>query len=126
MRPPVSVGRRPDSLRRTRMRFAAGRSGAETAVDLFSYAQTSLEHLQRLFAWLLADVLIPVNLVQVPAVALSGGVAWLVARPLCKWLCGWIERTASERPKSWVARHREWAIKELVPLVTPSLWASGL
>jgi small-conductance mechanosensitive channel len=95
-------------------------------VDLFSYSQASLAHLQQLAAWLLADILIPVNLVQVPAVALSGGMAWLVARPFRTWLCGWIDRAASERPTSWLARHREWTIKELVPLVMPSLWASGL
>lgn len=95
-------------------------------MDLFSYSQASLAHLQQLIAWLLADILIPVNLVQIPAVALSGGVAWLIARPVRIWLCGWIERGASERPSSWLSRHREWVVKELVPLVTPSLWASGL
>ena len=51
-------------------------------MDLFSYSQASLAHLERMLNWLLADILIPVNLVQIPAVALSGGIAWLMARPL--------------------------------------------
>ena len=95
-------------------------------MDLFSYSQASLAHLERMLGWLLADILIPVNLVQVPAVALSGGIAWLMARPLRHWICSWIEREANERPGGWLARHRDWVLAELVPLVTPALWATGL
>jgi small-conductance mechanosensitive channel len=98
----------------------------EAAVDLFSYSQASLAYLQQALTWLLADILIPVNLVQVPAVALSGGIAWLMARPLRHWICSWIEREAGERPGGWLARYRDWIFAELVPLVTPGLWATGL
>src|SRR5215210_6860043 len=98
----------------------------EAAVDLFSYSQASLAYLQQALTWLLAEILIPVNLVQVPAAALSGGIAWLMARPLRHWICSWIEREAGERPGGWLARYRDWIFAELVPLVTPGLWATGL
>src|SRR5829696_2222830 len=76
--------------------------------------------------WLLADILIPANLVQVPALALSGGVAWLIARPLRHWTCSWITQQANDQPESWLARYRDFLLTELVPLITPALWASGL
>src|SRR5215203_5346425 len=76
--------------------------------------------------WLLADILIPANLVQVPALALSGGVAWLIARPLRHWTCSWITQQANDQPESWLARYRDFLLAELVPLITPALWASGL
>jgi small-conductance mechanosensitive channel len=95
-------------------------------VDLFSYSQASLAYLERVLSWLLADILIPANLVQVPAVALSGGIAWLAARPLRHWFCSWIAREAASTPEGWLARYREWILAELVPLITPGLWATGL
>jgi small-conductance mechanosensitive channel len=95
-------------------------------VDLSSYTQASLVQLQQFASWLLADILITANLVQIPALALSGGIAWLVARPVTRWICGWIARQANERPASWLARHREWVLDELVPLITPLLWTAGL
>src|SRR3954447_13794926 len=79
-----------------------------------------------MLSWLLADILIPANLVQVPAVALSGGIAWLAARPLRHWFCSWIAREAASTPEGWLARYREWILAELVPLITPGLWATGL
>jgi len=98
----------------------------EDAVDPVSYAQASLAYLQGMLNWLLADILIPANLVQVPALALSGGVAWLIARPLRHWTCRWITQQANDQPESWLARYRDFLLAELVPLITPALWASGL
>jgi small-conductance mechanosensitive channel len=90
-------------------------------MDPFSYAQTGLE---RLAAWLLADILTAPILAQVPAVALTGAGAWLVTRPLRRLICGWIDRTA--QAGGWWGRHGGWVADRLVPLVAPAAWAAGL
>ena len=90
-------------------------------MDPFSYAQAGLE---RLAAWLLADILTAPILAQVPAVALTGAVAWLVTRPLRRLMCGWIDRAA--QTGGWWGRHGGWIVDRLVPLVAPAAWAAGL
>lgn len=95
-------------------------------MEVFSYSEASLARLQQLAGWLLADILTSSNLVQIPAVALTGGVAWLVSRPLRRWACGWIARAPEAAPAGWLARHRDWVMDKLVPLITPALWALGL
>ena len=95
-------------------------------MDLSSYAHASLGRLDHFLHWLLADILITANLVQIPALAISGGIAWLIARPVTRWILAWIDRQANERPAGWLGRHREWVLAELVPLITPSLWTAGL
>jgi small-conductance mechanosensitive channel len=98
----------------------------EDAVDLVSYSQVSLAYFQRVLSLLIAEFLTPANLVQIPALALSGGLAWLAARPLRHWTCNWIARQASDSPDGWLTRYRGFILVELVPLITPALWASGL
>jgi small-conductance mechanosensitive channel len=92
-------------------------------MDLLSHTLGSLE---RLAAWLLAEVLTAPNLVQLPAIALTGTVAWLLTRPLRRFACGWIERAAAARPDSWWGRRGRWVASKLVPLLTPVAWAAGL
>ena len=92
-------------------------------MDLFSYVQAGLE---RLAAWLLADVLTAPNLAQLPAVALTGAVAWLVTRPLRRLVCGQINRAAAARPDGWWGRRGSWVAGRLVPLIAPAAWAAGL
>src|SRR3954470_19788524 len=92
-------------------------------MDLLSHTLVSLE---RLAAWLLAEVLTAPNLVQLPAIALTGTAAWLVTRPLRRLACGWIERAAATRPDGWWTRHGGWVADRLVPLFTPAAWALGL
>lgn len=92
-------------------------------MDLFSVAQARLEQLA---AWLLAEILTAPNLVQLPAVALTGAVAWLVTRPLRRLVCGWAERAAAAHPEGWWARRGAWVTDRLVPLIAPAAWATGL
>ncbi|MDQ4060115.1 MAG: mechanosensitive ion channel [Pseudomonadota bacterium] len=93
---------------------------------MFSYSEVGLERLRQLAAWLIADILTLPNLVQIPAVALTGVVAWLVSRPLRSRLCDWVVAVSAEHPRDWVARHQSWIIDRLVPLITPVLWVAGL
>ena len=90
-------------------------------MDPFSYAQAGLE---RLAAWILADILTAPILAQVPAVALTGGVAWLVTRPLRRLICGRIDRAA--HADGWWSRNGGWVADRLVPLIAPAAWAAGL
>jgi small-conductance mechanosensitive channel len=81
-----------------------------------------VEHARELEARLLTDILIFTNLVQVPAVILTGSLAWLVCRPIRWWLIARIERTNLD----WVRNHKEWIIERLLPLLTPAAWLVGL
>ncbi len=92
-------------------------------MDPFAQAQAGLESLA---VWLLAEVLTAPNLAQLPAVALTGAVAWLVTRPLRRLLCGRIARAAAARPDGWWGRRGGWVTDRLVPLIAPAAWAAGL
>jgi small-conductance mechanosensitive channel len=92
-------------------------------MDLFAQAQAGLESLA---AWLLAEILTAPTLVQLPAVALTGAVAWLATRPLRRLLCGRIARAAAAHPEGWWGRHGGWVADRLVPLIAPAGWAAGL
>ena len=50
---------------------------------------TYFEQLER---HLLDEILVFANLIQIPAVILPGGVAWLVCRPIRGWAVAWIRR----------------------------------
>ena len=92
-------------------------------MDLFAQARAGLD---RLAAWLLAEVLTVPNLAQFPAVALTGAVAWLVTRPLRRLICDRIARAAVARPDGWWGRRGGWVADRLVPLIAPAAWAAGL
>lgn len=92
-------------------------------MDVISYVHGLLGQAS---AWLLADVLTRVNLAQVPAVALTGVLAWAVARPVAGWLRGWALRPVAEGPAAWVVRHRRAIVDRLAPLLAPALWGLGL
>src|SRR5919202_1631437 len=91
-------------------------------MDLFAQAQAGLD---RLAAWLFAEVLTAPNLVQLPAVALTGAAAWLVTRPLRRLLRGRIARAAAVPPDGWWGRRGGWVADRLVPLIAPAAWAAG-
>ena len=84
---------------------------------------TYFEHLEK---HLLDEVLVFANLVQIPAVILTGGVAWLVCRPIRRWAAAWIERVPEGHHLDWIVHHRSWVTDRLVPLITPTAWAIGL
>ena len=82
-----------------------------------------VEHAKQLEARLLTDILVFTNLVQVPAVILTGSLAWLICRPIRWWIMAWIE---GDPHFEWVRSHKEWITERLLPLLTPAAWLVGL
>lgn len=95
-------------------------------MDAVSFLETGLVRGERLLAWVLAEVLTTANLVQVPAVALTGLAAWIVSRPLRRWLCTLVARKAESPGHDYLHRHRDWIVDRLIPLLTPAFWLAGL
>jgi small-conductance mechanosensitive channel len=87
--------------------------------------ETGFAYLERLIAWLLADIVTAANLAQLPAIALTGAIAWLVSRPIRQWTCQWISQDLTDGSGEWAAR-RDWIINRIVPLITTAVWALGL
>jgi small-conductance mechanosensitive channel len=75
---------------------------------------------------LLDEILVFANLIQIPAVILTGGVAWIVCRPIRSWAMGWIRQVPEGHHLDWIVHHRSWVADRLVPLITPTAWAIGL
>jgi small-conductance mechanosensitive channel len=86
----------------------------------------SLGQVERLLQWLFGDALSWTNLVQVPALLLTGGVAWLLCRPVRTWITEWIDHHPDRHRFEWLAQHQSWVIERLVPLITPTTWLVGL
>src|SRR6185436_6656355 len=84
-----------------RLAFPQGRE----AMNVFSYMEAALLRLEQLAAWLISDILTFPNLIQIPAVALTGAVAWLVSRPIDKWAHAWVARSHATSYSDWVNRH---------------------
>ncbi|MDR3533521.1 MAG: mechanosensitive ion channel [Rhodopila sp.] len=98
----------------------------EAPTDAVLLGQVMLAHFEQLEQYLRGNVLILINLVQVPAVILTGAVAWLVCRPAQQWIKGCVERLPEHHRLDWIARHGSWINDRLVPLVTPIAWTVGL
>jgi hypothetical protein len=92
-----------------------GRAG----IDAVSIWQDVMTHFEQLEKHLFDDVLIFANLIQIPAVILTGAAAWLVCRPIRRWTMSWVERVSEHYHLDWVASHRSWVTDRLVPLITP-------
>ncbi len=98
----------------------------EEPIETVSLWQGALAHLDRLEQHLLGEVLVFANVIQVPAVILTGAIAWLMCRPIRLWLIRWVERIPEGHHLDWIAAHRGWVSYRVVPLVTPIAWVSGL
>jgi hypothetical protein len=61
-----------------------------------------MTHFEQLEKHLLDDVLVFANLIQIPAVILTGGAAWLVCRPIRRWTTSWVERVQEHHHLDWV------------------------
>jgi len=95
-------------------------------MDILLAWETMLLRLEQLAADFIANLLIPANLIQIPAVILTGGVAWLLSRPVRLRAVRWLRRIPSDHHLDWIVQHRNWLANELVPLITPAVWAIGL
>lgn len=88
--------------------------------------QIIVQRAQVLETRLLQDVLVFTNLVQIPAVILTGSIAWLICHPVRRWVTRWVERVAEHNHWDWVSHHRDWITERLLPLLTPTAWVIGL
>ncbi len=95
-------------------------------IDATSLEQITLTHYTQIAQYLLGNVLVLVNLIQIPAVVVTGFVAWLVCRPLQHWISGAVERIPPHHHLDWIVGHRAWVNERLVPLITPVAWTIGL
>jgi hypothetical protein len=88
-----------------------GRQRAGAArIDAVSIWQNVMAHFEQLERHLLDEILVFANLIQIPAVILTGGVAWLVCRPLRRRVRGWVERVPEHHHLDWVVSHRSWGL----------------
>jgi small-conductance mechanosensitive channel len=85
-----------------------------------------LTQLEPLGQYLFGNILVLVNLIQVPAIILTGGIAWLVCRPIQRWVGRWVKQVPAHHHLDWIVGHRSWVIDRLVPLITPVAWTIGL
>jgi hypothetical protein len=95
------------------------------AVMPFSTLPT-LGQLEQFLSWLFGDALSWANIVQVPALFLTGVVAWLLCHPVRARITAWADRHPDRHHLDWLVQHRPLAAKRLVPLITPAVWAIGL
>ncbi|WP_158554743.1 mechanosensitive ion channel family protein [Methylovirgula sp. 4M-Z18] len=91
--------------------------------SVWDQVQAFVEHLQ---PWLVQDVFTLINLVQIPAVLLTGAVTWLITRPLHKYAVDWVGNVSAGQRLDWIALHQEWLVHRLVPLLAPVAWIAGL
>jgi small-conductance mechanosensitive channel len=99
--------------------------GKIDAIVPFS-ALLSLGQIEQLARWLFGDALSWAKIVQVPALFLTGAVAWLLCHPVRMHVVAWIDRHPDYHQLDWLALHRPLATERLVPLITPMVWAIGL
>lgn len=85
-----------------------------------------MAHFEHLEKHLLDEILVFANLIQIPAVILTSGVAWLVCRLIRSWAVTWIRQVPEGHHLDWIVHHRSWVVDRLVPLITPAAWAIGL
>ena len=98
----------------------------EARIDAVSIWQNMMAHFEQIERLLLDEILVFANLIQIPEVILTGGVAWLACRPIRRWVTLWVQRVPEHHHLDWVVSHRSWATDRLVPLITPVAWAIGL
>jgi small-conductance mechanosensitive channel len=109
-------------------KIARTREGAidEEPTDAVLFGRALLTQLEPLGQYLFGNILVLVNLIQVPAIILTGGIAWLVCRPIQRWVGRWVKQVPAHHHLDWIVGHRSWVIDRLVPLITPVAWTIGL
>ena len=81
---------------------------------------------QLIEAHFLGSVLTAPNLVQVPAVILTGLLAWFFCHPIQRYLQAHVHGIAEDHHWNWILSHETWVQDRLVPLLTPVAWTAGL
>ncbi len=95
-------------------------------MEPISFIDAGLARLEAALAWLAANVVTSANLVQLPAVALTGVAAWFVARPLRIRLARYVRTAGDLTPATWLGARRGALADRLPPLLMPALWTFGL
>ena len=103
-------------LSRFRRLIRQGLGGGNRRGSTWQFVTTHFEQFEK---HLFDEIVVFANLIQIPAVILTGGVAWLVCRPIRRWVTGWVERVPEHHHLDWVVSHRSWVTARLVPLITP-------
>jgi small-conductance mechanosensitive channel len=85
-----------------------------------------LGQLEELVRWLFGDALSWANIAQIPALFLTGGVAWVLCHPVRTRITAWADRHPDHHHLDWLVHRRPIATRRLVPLITPAVWAIGL
>jgi small-conductance mechanosensitive channel len=98
----------------------------EDPIDAVALEQLTLTHFEQFEQFLLGSVFVLANLIQIPAVILTGAIAWLVCRPAQRWISDRVVRIPEHHHLDWIVYHRTWVTDRLVPLITPVAWAIGL
>src|ERR1700740_3190539 len=82
--------------------FGTGRSAAgEASIDAVAIWQNVVAHFEQFERHLFDEILVFANLIQIPAVILTGGVAWLVCRPIRRLTTSWVERVPEPHHLDW-------------------------
>jgi small-conductance mechanosensitive channel len=89
-------------------------------------ALPSFDQIEQLLRWLFGDALSWANIVQVPALLLTGAVAWVLSHPVRAHVVAWIDHHPDHHRLDWLVSQRPMGTKRLVPLITPMVWAIGL
>ena len=70
----------------------------------------SVADFEQFIRWLFGDVLGWANLIQIPALALTGTIPWLLCRPVRTRLAFSIEQIEKGSHLDWLVHHRSWVI----------------
>jgi small-conductance mechanosensitive channel len=95
-------------------------------MDAIAFWEMMVAHGQHLATRFSNEFLTTANLVQIPAVLTTGGVAWLLAHLPRRWVTRWLQRLPVHDHGEWLIHSRTWIIGRLVPLLGPTVWAVGL
>jgi small-conductance mechanosensitive channel len=98
-------------------------------MDMFGDIESFVARIETSALQWLSDALVFTNLIQIPAVILTGAVAWLFARTFQRELAGWAERVSAEGREGqtdWIGRHRAGIANLARPLLAPLIWLAGL
>ena len=80
-------------------------------------ALPSFEQIEQIARWLFGDAMSWANIAQVPALLLTGAVAWLLCHPVRAKCEAWINRHPDHHRLDWLVLHRPLAAERLVPVL---------
>ena len=95
-------------------------------MDMFGDWERFLIQVEDSTAHWLAEFLVFANLIQIPAILLTGGVAWLLALPLRREIIELAGDVPAHGRLDWIGRHHAWIVNTAVPLLAPTMWTAGL